>query len=181
MAYNYMNILGIYYPTIEAYCHGDPTNYSNITWISPPVNKSILENSWDSGGNIELQAIPIFTEFEYAESVEVSSTNSTSWASKVLLSFTLVQAATVLFRQTANVRVGTSSRQVITRLLLDSSIVINNTNCLLSSSDRQIIDSISRKYALSSGAHTLDLQYCRGSSSTSVYIENAAISVIKSD
>ena len=40
---NYMQILGDHYPDVEAYCVGNPTVYSNITWKNTVISQAALD------------------------------------------------------------------------------------------------------------------------------------------
>lgn len=43
MAKNYIDILGEYFPGVEAYCSGDPTVYANVVWVSTPIAQVDLD------------------------------------------------------------------------------------------------------------------------------------------
>lgn len=43
MTVNYLDIIGEYYPDVQATCHGDPTIYAEIEWIAGSISQAELD------------------------------------------------------------------------------------------------------------------------------------------
>jgi len=40
---NYLEVIGICYPSANAYTKNDPTNYNDIVWVTTPISKATLD------------------------------------------------------------------------------------------------------------------------------------------
>ena len=118
---------------------------------------------------------------EYTESEARTTTTSTSWQSKVTLTFTPASAGDYLIIATANLDGSSTSYDVKCQLIQDGSTVHASVVRRTTNSAARYNFGVMRKVTLTAESHTFDLQYCSSSTSGTAGIGYAHTIAIRLD
>ena len=127
--------------------------------------------------------IVLSLQSEYAESEELSTTNSIDWQDKVTLAFTPPSSGDYLVIATANYRGSSTSRDVKIRLIQDGAIIHSETIGRPGSGTtaNYYTFGVMRKLTLDAAPHNLKIQYCSSNSQGVSGINYAHIAAIRLD
>lgn len=167
---NYLDVLSQYYPTAEAYCAGDPTNYNDIVWITAPIAKVTLDGlTWVAYGINDL--------ISSSNDAESSST-STSWLQKVTLATPILQSG-VQYRigWSAEVKGSSTSQKTKVQLQLGDSITFAASEITAKASTDYVTISGFYYYTGTGISLNIDMDYCSSNPSNTAYIRRARLEI----